>query len=74
MSYQIRIEKRAIKEMKVLSNEVQIRIKEKVRSVLGENPYPKGNIGAISNPVPDTSICIWPGIDHFSRISRIVLA
>ncbi|MGA1873270.1 MAG: type II toxin-antitoxin system RelE family toxin [Thermoplasmatota archaeon] len=36
-------QKRAIKEMKVLSNEVQIRIKEKVRSVLGENPYPTGN-------------------------------
>ncbi|MGA1794181.1 MAG: type II toxin-antitoxin system RelE family toxin [Thermoplasmatota archaeon] len=42
MSYQIRIEKRAIKEMKILPNEDQVRIKEKVRSILMENPYPTG--------------------------------
>lgn len=43
MTFQLRIEKRAIKEMKILSKDVQNRIKEKVRSNLTENPFPTGD-------------------------------
>ena len=43
MSYHLKIEKRAIKEMKILSTDVQNRIKEKIRSNLIDNPYPTGD-------------------------------
>jgi mRNA interferase RelE/StbE len=43
MNYQLKIEKRAIREMKVLSLDVQNRIKEKIRSNLTENPFPTGD-------------------------------
>ena len=43
MTFQLKIEKRAIKEMKVLSPDVQLRIKEKIRSNLKENPFPTGD-------------------------------
>lgn len=42
MSYRLRIEKRAIKEMKVLQQDVQDRIREKIKIVLMEDPYPSG--------------------------------
>jgi mRNA interferase RelE/StbE len=43
MTFQLRIEKRAIKEMKILSTDVQNRIKEKIKSNLNDNPYPTGD-------------------------------
>jgi mRNA interferase RelE/StbE len=42
MSYRLLIEKRAIEELKSLPPEVQERIKKKIRSVLKEDPFPKG--------------------------------
>ena len=43
MSYRLRIEKRAIKEIKVLPADVQDRIKEKIKIVLTEKPTPSGD-------------------------------
>lgn len=43
MSYHLKIEKRAVKEMTVLSQDVQNRIKEKIRSTLTDNPFPTGD-------------------------------
>ena len=42
MSYRLRIEKRTIKEMKILQQGVQDRIREKIKIVLMEDPYPSG--------------------------------
>ena len=43
MTFHLKIEKRAIKEMKVLFKNVQNRIKEKIRTNLSENPFPTGD-------------------------------
>ena len=43
MTYHLKIEKRAIKEMKILSQDVQKRIKDKIRSNLIEDPFPTGD-------------------------------
>ncbi len=43
MTFHLKIEKRAIKEMKALFKNVQNRIKEKIRTNLSENPFPTGD-------------------------------
>ena len=42
MSYRLVIEKRAIKELKNLSTDKQNRIKDKIRTILTDDPFPKG--------------------------------
>ena len=43
MTYHLKIERNAVKEMKVLSQNVQDRIKEKIKVTLVVNPFPTGD-------------------------------
>ena len=43
MTYHLKIERNAVKEMKVLSQNVQDRIKEKIKVTLCVNPFPTGD-------------------------------
>ncbi len=43
MTYSLKVEKRAIKEMNLLSKNIQDRIKEKIKVTLVENPFPTGD-------------------------------
>ena len=43
MTYDLKIEKRAVKEMKILSKYVQNWIKEKIKVILVVDPYPTGD-------------------------------
>lgn len=42
MSFRLKIEKRAIKDVKSLPGDVQERIKDRIKSTLKENPFPDG--------------------------------
>jgi mRNA interferase RelE/StbE len=43
MTYSHKVEKRAIKEMNLLSKNIQDRIKENIKVTLVENPFPTGD-------------------------------
>ena len=42
MTYKLLIEERAVEELKSLPPKIQERVKKKIRSVLKENPFPRG--------------------------------